>query len=183
MESLAEEWRVIPGYPNYEASNHGRVRSLDRIIRRMGPHGEMGEFRWKGRIMKLIPHRGWLVVKLGGARLNTWGVHQVVAWAFHGPCQDGLVVDHVNTIKTDNRPSNLEYVTSTENALRQYRTGLLSNRGETNGNAKFTRDQIKAIRESNLPLDEIAAGFGTSVGYVKNLRNKRVRLWAEAQVA
>jgi hypothetical protein len=82
------------------------------------------------------------VVKLGGPN-KAYGVHQVVALAFHGQPPEGRVVDHINTIKTDNRPENLEYVTNSENVKRQYRTGLLTNRAGYTGRWKHLsrRDQ------------------------------------------
>lgn len=180
MQSIAEEWRPIPGFPNYEASNLGRIRSLDRVFRRMNRWGKLAEYRWKGRIMKLTPHRGWLAVTIRGEGQTAWGVHQLIASAFHGPCPEGLVVDHVNTIKTDNRPENLEYVTNTENVKRQYAKGLLSNLGETNGKAKLTKRQVIEIRMSSEPDEVLAARYGVSVGHVFNLRSPNKKLWPEA---
>lgn len=42
-------------------------------------------------------------------------VHQLIAEAFIGPRPDGYVVDHVNRVKGDNRPSNLRYITQAQN--------------------------------------------------------------------
>ena len=28
-----ERWKPVPGFPNYEVSDHGRIRTSDRIIR------------------------------------------------------------------------------------------------------------------------------------------------------
>lgn len=45
-------------------------------------------------------------------------VHRIVATAFHGePPSSDYVVDHINTIRTDNRPDNLRWLTKLENIL------------------------------------------------------------------
>ena len=45
-------------------------------------------------------------------------VHQVVCTAFHGPRpQPGMVVDHIDTNRCNNRPENLMWVTKLENIL------------------------------------------------------------------
>lgn len=102
-----EEWRVVPGHPDYEVSSLGRVRS------------------WKGknsratntpRIIKPHTHKlGYLRLTVDNARTS---VHQLVAAAFHGPCPDGMEVDHINNIKADNRPENLRYLTRRQNMQR-----------------------------------------------------------------
>lgn len=125
MEIVAETWRSIPGFPFYEASSLGRVRSLPKRVR-TSHRGHEGTRLRPGKILNPISNKGYLVVKLGGPNL-AYGVHQAVAMAFHGPCPDGMVVDHKNGTKTDNRPENLEYVTNSENVKRQYKLGLLTN--------------------------------------------------------
>ena len=91
-----EEWRPVPGWSQYEASSEGRVRHV----------------RTK-RVRTVFWHRtgyGFLVI---GPRKNrqTWGVHQLVAAAFLGGCPPGKEVNHKDTIKRNNHPSNLEYET------------------------------------------------------------------------
>jgi hypothetical protein len=108
MSELAEEWRAIPGYSPYQASDLGRVRSLNRKWAKRG-----------GRV--LTPQLGdggyWhLTLQCGPGRGKTVYVHQVVAWAFHGDCPDEHVVNHKDTIKVNNRADNLEYVTKGYNA-------------------------------------------------------------------
>ena len=44
-------------------------------------------------------------------------VHIIVAKAFLGDKPKGLVIDHIDTIRTNNRPSNLRYVTRFENLV------------------------------------------------------------------
>ncbi len=181
MESVAAEtWKAIPGFEGkYEVSDFGRVKSLDRIVTRVCRWG-VKDFRWKGRIMTPTDHKGWLVVKLGACK-KMWGVHQLVAMAFIGPCPAGLVVDHVDTNKHNNVPSNLEYVTDVENTKRQYKTGLLDNRGETNGKAVLNDELVRRIREypKSIPAKKVAAELGLKPHNVSQVRNGR---WAHVAV-
>lgn len=63
MDNDSESWRSVVGFENrYEVSDHGRVRSLDRII-----DGKDGRrTRWPGRILKLAKgSHGYPMVSLG----------------------------------------------------------------------------------------------------------------------
>lgn len=160
---MSEVWKPIPGHPNYEASTLGRVRSLSRIISRPNRYGQITQYSWAGRVLKPIPHRGYLVVKLGDPNL-AFGIHQIVALTFHGPCPDGFVPDHVDTDKTNSTPGNLEYVTNPENVKRAYATGCLNNTGASNGNAKLSDEQTEAIRSryGRIRSKQLAEEFGVS---------------------
>lgn len=120
-----EIWKPIPGFEFYEASNIGRVRSLDRDVRSENRFYS-GTRTVKGRILKQSTDRnGYPIVAMSkNKRSICHCVHQIVSWAFHGFPSDGQVVDHLNGDKTDNRPENLEYVTRSENLRRAHKMGL-----------------------------------------------------------
>lgn len=98
---VGEEWRDVVGWEGlYQVSSAGRVR--------------------RGGWMLKCSVTGWCVypmVSLSrvGAKPTKVTVHSLVAAAFIGPRPPTLVTDHVNGIKTDNRASNLRYVTDAEN--------------------------------------------------------------------
>ncbi len=170
MDIVPEIWRTIPGYEGkYEVSNHGRVKSLDRIVIRKDRWRNDAQFKWTGRVMVGVPHRGYLTVKLGGRKV--FGVHQLVAMAWIGERPKDAVVNHINGVKTDNRPENLEWTTNRENVLHAYRTGLLSNRGETNGKAVLTDELVAKIRSyPELPADKVARLLGCKKHSVQQVR-------------
>jgi hypothetical protein len=72
-----------------------------------------------------------------------YSVHRVVWEAVNGPIPDGMVINHLNGVKTDNRIGNLEMVTPSENTIHAFRTGL---RVPVRGHFKLTEDDVRAIR-------------------------------------
>lgn len=74
-------------------------------------------------------------------------VHRLVLLTFKGCRPEGLVIDHINGIKTDNRLANLEYVTQSENLRRAYLNGSASQKGESNNSGKLTEKEVLKIRE------------------------------------
>ena len=95
-----ESWRIIPDYPNYEASRFGDVRNTKT-----------------GRVLKPVDNGlGYMIVRLhkDGQHKN-FLVHRLVMIAFNGPIPNGYEVDHCDHDRTNNRLTNLRYVTHSEN--------------------------------------------------------------------
>ena len=110
-----ELFKDIPSYEGiYQVSNLGRVKSLERTIKRTSSPMVI-----KNRILKQpIDYYGYNVVSLKkDNNLKTYQVHRLVAMAFlnHTPCGMTLVVDHINNIKTDNKLDNIQLITQREN--------------------------------------------------------------------
>lgn len=118
-----EQWRPVKGFEGiYEVSDLGRVRSLDRVTL----YRERFTRVYKGRV--LSPKKssdGYLWVGLYKDGECTYRyIHALVAEAFLGRRETGMEVNHLNGRKGNNRPSNLEYCTPSENMKHAYRTGL-----------------------------------------------------------
>jgi hypothetical protein len=76
----------------------------------------------KGRkLNQKINHKGYLVVYMNG---KTHLIHSLVANFILGKRPHGLCVNHIDGNKLNNSPSNLEYVTLSENTKHSIRTGL-----------------------------------------------------------
>ena len=104
---MEEVWKSIPGYPNYEVSSEGRVRSLGRWENTK--HG--GRRYRKGRILKLVNRgRDYQCVGIfneNGHKLAA--VHRLVAEAFI-PNPDNLpCVNHKDEQPSNNVVTNLEW--------------------------------------------------------------------------
>lgn len=103
---MEQTWLPIPDYEGYyEVSDSGEIRRVK------GWNGE-------GNILAKVPDRdGYLKVHLSvNGKAKKRLVHRLVMRAFIG--ESNLEVDHLNGNKQDNRLSNLEYVTTSENQLR-----------------------------------------------------------------
>jgi hypothetical protein len=72
--------------------------------------------------------------------------HRLVWRALVGPIPPGLVINHKNGCKSDNRPENLELVTYSENTKHAYRIGLMDEHGERNPAAKLSDKDVALIR-------------------------------------
>lgn len=116
---MKEAWKDVPGLEGqYQASSLGRVRSLDREVVRRSRLGAPVIHSLKGRILSIKRSRnsgGYLSVALG--RSSSLMLHRVIAMAFHGRPKPGAVVNHKNGIKTDNRASNIEWISYRQNCL------------------------------------------------------------------
>ena len=105
-----EIWKDVQGFEGrYQVSNMGRVRSIDRLIETEHPYIRKGEML-KPSMNK---GRGYLRVSLSDGHRNYthYEVHRLVALHFVPGYKEGLVVNHKNEIKTDNRAENLEWCT------------------------------------------------------------------------
>jgi len=105
---LDEKWKNIPGYPNYEISNFGRVYNVQHN-RFLKPFYKFG-----------YEHVG--LYKDGKSR--DIKIHRLVAEAFMTNFYGFAEINHLDGDKTYNYVENLEWSTRSENMLHAYRTGL-----------------------------------------------------------
>lgn len=115
-----EIWKDIPGYGNhYQASNLGRIRSKDRIVKKFSwiTKSEV-EQKYSGKLLNPCKADKWgyLVVHLGHNKQKwTARVHRLVLMAFVGDCPNGMECCHNNGITNDNRIENLRWDTHKNN--------------------------------------------------------------------
>src|SRR5574337_1287966 len=113
----AVRWRAIRDYDGrYVVSDHGEVKTLvARAARKAG-------YTLKQR----ISGRGYMYVELSqGGVTKPHMIHRLVADAFIGARPANFQVNHKDGIKTNNRASNLEYVTASDNSKHAVRLGLI----------------------------------------------------------
>lgn len=108
-----EIWKQIPGFERYEASSEGRIRSVDCIVTRTNGRN----ITLYGRVMAMRGNRqGYKMVAFSIDRKRYFKfVHRLVYMAFNGPIPDGLVIDHIDNDKTNNRIENLQAISNEEN--------------------------------------------------------------------
>lgn len=101
-----EIWKDIKGYPNYQISNFGRIKSLN--------YNKTG----KEKILKSSKDSwGYLKVNLHKeGKQKTNRIHRLVASTFIPNPNNLSYINHINENKTDNRVENLEWCTAKYNA-------------------------------------------------------------------
>jgi len=106
-----ETWKSVQQNKNYEISNFGNIRSLDRISMWRGVPK-----LFKGKILKLCKNgQGYHQVILYNNKVKkSVKIHRMVAEAFCNG-DKSLDVDHINQNRQDNRAENLRFVTDSQN--------------------------------------------------------------------
>ena len=128
-----EQWEAVDGYEFiYEVSDHGNVRSLDRVNSR--------GHSIKGRILKPAGNKYLSVSLSKHSRSKSISIHTLVAIAFIGYILEGMQVDHLDGDKYNNHVSNLEIVSQEEN-MRRYNSSV--------GNTTTTADAYIGIKLTN----------------------------------
>lgn len=164
---MPEIWRPIWSFEGwYDVSDQGRVKRLGGT-----------PFCPTERVLKAIPDKdGYLNVSLWKeGKEKRFKVHRLVAEAFLGSCPDGIQVNHINLIKTDNRLCNLEYVTPEENVHHAIKNGLHPV-GSRHVHAKLTESQVIEIRSAlirGVYQEELAKRFGVSPSLVSMIARRK----------
>ena len=113
---MEEIWKDIKEYEGlYQVSNLGRIKSLDRIIK--SGISNSGYIKINGKILKKkLGKNGYLSIQLWKEGKGKWFmVHRLIAIAFIPNPQNKPYIDHINTIRNDNRIENLRWATREEN--------------------------------------------------------------------
>jgi len=144
------EWRAIPGYEGrYDCSEEGNVYSL-----------------LTNCVLKPYTYAYPSVVLHKDGKRKTHHIHALVASAFLGERPIGLVVNHIDSVKTNNHVSNLEYITHKMNVEHAIKIGIRNDVGEENSYSKLCNEDIPKIRELLASREftqmQIAKMFGIS---------------------
>lgn len=120
---LKEEWRDIQGFPNYQISNLGNVKSKERYTKARGNK----IIHRKERLLKIqTDHKGYKYVRLYNSNgFKAKKVHRLVAETFIENPNNLPQVNHKDGDKTNNCINNLEWCTDTENKQHAIKTGLI----------------------------------------------------------
>jgi hypothetical protein len=153
-ELESEIWLPIKDFEDYyEVSSLGRFRSKDRIITRYNGILE----KKSARILKnnYYPN-GYvqLILYVEKQRFN-FIAHRVVSEHFIPNPNNLPVVNHLNSIKWDNRVVNMEWCTYKENSKHAFSNVTWERDtacGERHANSKLSNEEVKHIKDNYNPL-------------------------------
>lgn len=107
MEAVIETFKPVRGYDGlYEVSDYGCVRSLN--YNKTGKRNTLKNVRNQQTEYEYVCLCGY-------GKRKRFSVHRLVWETFVGPIPDGMEIDHINTVRNDNRLANLRVVTHKEN--------------------------------------------------------------------
>jgi predicted XRE-type DNA-binding protein len=135
--------KSIQGFPGYFISDDGRVLS------KIGNGNMVGYLKKTAKEMRLkADHNGYNVICLRKDKKRRYlKVARLVAMNFIQNIGNKPQVNHKNGIKNDDRKSNLEWCTASENVKHSYSVlGKIGPRGEKCGTSKLNSKQINLIR-------------------------------------
>jgi hypothetical protein len=156
-----EIWKPVPGFEGaYEVSDHGRVRSLDRVVTysKGGTRVLLGKALKTGKCRFGYP---FVILHLNGNK-QYYTVHRLVLSAFRGPCGEGFESCHNDGNPANNHIDNLRYDTRANNMADKisHGTHLI---GEKHPMTVITEEDvisIRARRAAGEPLQPIAKDYG-----------------------
>jgi hypothetical protein len=149
LENLdGEEWRDVEGYEGlYQVSNMGRVKGLEREYKSNNGKGTEYIGKTKTRILKQgLTTDGYPQVALcRNSTCKYVKVHKLVAKAFIPNTENKPTIDHISTVRHDNRVCNLRYFTFKE----QMAENKITKERHRKIVSEWGKKNIKKANESN----------------------------------
>lgn len=134
-------------------------------------NGEIWNDEKRRKLNPTLCRDGYLVIssKIGGS------VHRVLGHAYLGGIPEGMVINHLDGVKTNNCLSNLEITTHRLNTVHAYATGLAKGKpGEDNSQAVLSNEQILEMFQcfrDDMNNDDIGEKFNVHSRYVSLVRH------------
>jgi hypothetical protein len=176
---VKEVWKCIPGYCGlYTISTNGSVKSMNRFVKtkRKNTRGIVVNEKILNEEIR-VGYPSVTLCKNGNTK--KFVIHFLVLLTFVGPRPRGKQINHIDGNTKNNKLTNLEYVTQSENILHSYRvtktrwarTGELSHRSKlkTNDVLKIK----KLLRSKRFSYGKIAEMFFVSTSAISSINRKR----------
>lgn len=167
-----EEWKTITYFPKYEVSDLGNVRVKETHY----------------IIKPFVNEAGYLRVSLSNEinKKKKFYIQRLVAIEFLPNLENKPTVNHINNIRIDNRLSNLEWSTMSEQNKHKHKTNIIFNkriniksiwRIDINTDEKIekyqsTTEAVKWIKENNLTKSKNELNLRQKLINVSNGKNK-----------
>lgn len=158
---MNEIWKDVINYEGlYQVSNFGKIKSCNKF-------DSIGRLR-KEKLLKQQKNKwGYNFVRIAkNGKQHNCSVHRLVYEAFNGKIPEGMQVNHINEVKTDNRLDNLNLMTPKENS--NWGTGIERQRIQMI-NGKKSKPVLQYDKDGNFikewpSLSEINRQLGFNLG-------------------
>lgn len=175
-----EIWKDVKGYEGiYQVSNLGRIKTLERTIE-FNRRGKIEERVIKERILtgekRKANKKGQYYKRISLIKdgiLRRVPLHRVILETFVPNPNNLPVANHLDGNPENNRLSNLEWCTHSENELHSYRVlkKINGRRKLTFQEAQQIRKEFKGGRDSN--ANSLAEKYGVTQSTIYNIVNKK----------
>lgn len=171
-----EVWKDVPGFEGlYQASTHGRIRSLNRTRKTPGATRKN-----KGRILKPgLAGQGYAFVSLSRYNVGKSDyIHRIIWRTFKGPIPVDWEINHIDCDRTNNHLKNLEVGSRQHNFEHAMRNGLnkICHAGTKNPASVLDDWDIRNIRfmyaRGNTTMKKLAKKFRVCIQTICNIVNR-----------
>lgn len=160
MRLVAETWKAVPGYDQYEVSDRGQVRRKDGFT--------SDGHRHKGRVLKRVLNQGrWELNLCKDGKVRLFHSYVLVLLAFRGPCPPGFEARHVDDDSSNDKLSNIYWGTHSENM----RDACINGRLPT----KLKPSDVLEIKQSKASDKDLGKKFGVTFKMVRLIRRGKAR--------
>lgn len=175
-----EIWKPIKEFPNYEISNHGRIKSLAKSYQRFNQN-RCQIINQKERILNPYKRKSskgnyyYFVISLrANNQTFTLKVHRLMLQTFIGECPIGMEGCHNDGNSLNNHISNLRWDTPKNNALDKKNHGTQTRKksfGEQNNAHKINKNDVIYIRSSKQSNIDLAFKFNIRKETISRIKN------------
>jgi hypothetical protein len=182
QDSTAQEiWKAIPGFPGYDVSSRGRVRSYWRRATQRGWQIGNTPTKFLKPSIQKRDYRGVNLTKDG--KKIPRRIHLLVLLAFVGPMPPGMESRHLDGVPSNCSLENLCYGTHIENMMDRKKHGFHQQnipKGPNHHNSKMTEAKVILMRmlaiknkHTKRSISALSKIFGISTSTGNSIVNRK----------